>query len=58
MSTGRKISVRKVIQTLVTLVAVTGCTMAMMSADRLHRQRTVRDVQLRIQSTGGVQFPD
>ncbi len=56
MSTGRKISVRKIIQTVVTLIAVTGCAMAMLSADRLQRNRKVRDVELKILSPGGVQF--
>ena len=56
MSSSRKISVRKIIQTVVTLVAVTGCAMAMLSADRLQRNRKVRDVKLRILSPGGVQF--
>jgi cell division protein FtsQ len=56
MSTGRKISVRKIIQTLVTMVVVTGCTMAMLSADRQQRNRKVRDVRLKIQSPAGVQF--
>src|SRR5690606_11264614 len=56
MSTGRKISVRKIIQTLVTMVAVAGCTMAMLSADRQQRRRTVQDVRLKIERPGGVQF--
>jgi len=56
MSNSRKISVRKIIQTLVTLLAVTGCTMAMLSADRQQRKRTVRDVKLKISGPDGVQF--
>ena len=56
MSSSRKISVRKIIQTFVTLLAVTGCTMAMLSADRQQQKRTVRDVKLKIYSPGGVQF--
>ena len=56
MSAGRKISIRKIIQTLVTMIVVAGCTIAMLSADRQHRRRIVRDVQLKIQNPGGVQF--
>ncbi len=56
MSTGRKISVRKIIQTIVTMVVVAGCTLAMLSADRRQHSRTVRDVKLKIGSPGGVKF--
>jgi cell division protein FtsQ len=56
MSKGRKISVRKIIQTFVTLVAVAGCAVAMISADRQHANKKVKDVQLVVKSPSGVQF--
>lgn len=56
MSGKRKISVRKIIQTLVTLVAVTGCVLALLSADRQQRNRRVRDVSIQIRNASEVQF--
>lgn len=52
----RRLSIRKILQTLVTLVAVTGCALAMISADRQQRRRTVREVQLTVNSPAGVRF--
>lgn len=52
----RRISVRKIIQTLVTLVTVAGCAVAMLSADRRQESHTIRDVQLHVESSGGVHF--
>ena len=56
MSTKRKISVRKIIQTLVTLLVVSGCTVAMLSADRRQSTQRIKDVQLRVLSTNKVHF--
>lgn len=52
----RRISVRKIIQTLVTLVAVTGCALAMISADKQQAHRKVKGVQLVVKSPAGVRF--
>jgi cell division protein FtsQ len=56
VSTRRKISVRKIIQTLVTLVVVSGCTLAMLSADRQQNNHLIKDVQLRVLNTNHVHF--
>jgi cell division protein FtsQ len=56
MSGKRKISIRKVIQTLVTLIVVTGCTMALISADRQQRNRRVKDVRIYLPNNKQVQF--
>jgi cell division protein FtsQ len=52
----RRISIRKIIQTLVTLVAVAGCALAMISADRQQAHRKVKGVQLIVKSPAGVRF--
>lgn len=52
----RKISVRKIIQTLVTLVAVIGCALAMISADQRHAKKKVKAVKLVVKSPAGVHF--
>jgi cell division protein FtsQ len=56
MSQKRKISVRKIIQTLVTIVVVAGCMMAMLSADRLQNSKKVRSVSVHIRNSREVQF--
>src|SRR6476646_3800634 len=58
MSTRRKISVRKVIQTFVTLVVIAGCTLAMLSADRQQKMLRIKGVQLKVSSTNNVHFLD
>ncbi len=52
----RKVSLRKIIQTLVTLVAVTGCALAMISADRQASHRKVKGVDMVVKSPSGVRF--
>ncbi len=52
----RRISIRKIIQTLVTIVAVAGCAVAMISADRAHSRRKIKGVQLQVKSPSGVHF--
>lgn len=59
MSTGkRKISIRKVIQTLVTIVVVTGFTMAILSADRLQSRKKLTKVDVQIRNGETVHFID
>ena len=58
MDSRRKISVRKIIQTLVTLIVVTGGAMAMVSADRLQNGKHIRHVDIRIQNDQVVHFLD
>lgn len=59
MSTGkRKISIRKVIQTLVTIVVVTGFTMAILSADRLQSRKKLSNVEIQIRNGEAVHFID
>jgi cell division protein FtsQ len=52
----RRISIRKIIQTLVTLVAVSGCAVALISAGRRQAERPVRDVSLVVERPQGVDF--
>lgn len=52
----RRISIRKIIQTLVTFVAVTGCALAMISADRQASRRKVKGVDMVVHSPSGVRF--
>lgn len=52
----RRISIRKILQTLVTIVAVSGCALAMISADRRQSARKITDVEIRVKSPAGVRF--
>lgn len=52
----RRISIRKIIQTLVTLVVVSGCAMAFISAGRRQAARHVDGVRLVVKSPAGVGF--
>ncbi len=52
----RRVSIRKIVQTLVTLVAVTGCALAMISADRQAARRKVKGVGMVVHSPSGVRF--
>lgn len=54
----RKISIRRIIQTIVTLMLVAGVVMAMKSADHLYRGRLVNDVKISVESPSGVGFLD
>lgn len=56
MSGKRKISVRKIIQTLVTLVALTGCVLALLSADKQQRVRRVKEVKIHLKNTADAKF--
>jgi len=58
MSEKRKISIRKIIQTLVTILVVTGCTMAILSADSMQNNRKVRSVYVHIRNSDKVHFVD
>jgi len=58
MSEKRKISIRKVIQTLVTILAVAGCAVAMLSADRLQNNKKLGTVTVHIRNSNKVQFQD
>ncbi|MCB9045307.1 MAG: hypothetical protein H6550_04105 [Chitinophagales bacterium] len=50
MSVKRKISVRKIIQALLTLVFTGVCITAVMSATKLYRSRTLKDVDIQIKN--------
>lgn len=52
----RRISIRKIIQTLVTLIAVSGCALAMISADKRQEARKITGVDIRVESPAGVHF--
>lgn len=56
MSEKRKISVRKIIQTLLTLVVTVGCIMAMVSAASIAESETVKDVAIHIQNNKKYHF--
>jgi len=56
MSSTRKISIRKVIQTLVTICLVVGVVLAMMSADKRKAERLVKEVRITIESPENVAF--
>lgn len=59
MSTGkRKISIRKVIQTLVTIVVVAGFSMAVISADRSQSRKKLGNVDIKIRNGEVVHFVD
>lgn len=58
MSTQRKISIRKVLQTLVTIIVVSGCTLAILSADRLQRNKKVKSVTVHMRNSNKVHFLD
>ncbi len=58
MSEKRRISVRKVIQTLVTILVVTGCTIAILSADHLQSKRTIRNIAIHLRNSNRVHFLD
>lgn len=52
----RRISIRKIIQTLVTLVAVSGCAVALISAGRRQASQPVQGLRMTIESPAGVAF--
>ncbi len=52
----RRISIRKILQTLVTMIAVAGCAVAMISADRRQSDRRIAAVEVRVESPAGVRF--
>jgi cell division protein FtsQ len=52
----RRVSVRKILQTLVTIVAVSGCAVAMISADRVQSARKISAVDIRVECPSGVHF--
>ncbi len=56
MSEKRKISVRKILQTLLTLVVTVGCIMAMVSAASIAESETVKDVAIHIQNNKKYHF--
>ncbi|MBS1644757.1 MAG: hypothetical protein JST36_06920 [Bacteroidetes bacterium] len=58
MAAQHKISIRKIIQTLVTLILVAGVVMAMKRADHQFRGRKIKEVQISIQKPSGVGFVD
>ena len=45
-----KISIRKVLQAFVTMVVTTACIVAILGASRMQRARTVKDVQIQLNS--------
>jgi cell division protein FtsQ len=58
MSTRRKISVRKILQFCVTLVAITGFVLAMTAAARRHESRRITGTDLRITNPRASHFLD
>jgi len=54
----RKISARKILQALVTLVVTTGCTVAILGASGVQEKRTVSSVQIHIANRGSCGFLD
>jgi len=52
----RRVSIRKILQTLVTLVAVGGCAVAMISADHRQSSRNISAVDIQVESPSGVRF--
>lgn len=51
MSEKRKISLRKILQTVVTLVVVAGCVVAITSATKQQRKRTIKGIEVQIQNS-------
>lgn len=51
MSTKRKISLRKILQSVVTLVMLVGCVLAITSATKQQRKRVVKGVNVEIQNS-------
>ncbi len=58
MSQKRKISIRKVLQTLLTIIVAGGCAVAMISADRLQSNKKVAGVRVHIRNSDKVHFLD
>lgn len=58
MSEKRKISVRKVLQFIVTIIVVTGCVVAVMSASRRQEDKHVKAVDIRIRNEHSCRFLD
>ena len=54
----RKISIRKVIQTFVTMIVVAGFTMAVISADRLQNRKKLNHITINIRNSNTVHFLD
>lgn len=58
MANKRKISIRKVLQAMVTLVVTTACVTAILGASRMQRERIVKDIRIQIVSPSKQQFLD
>ena len=50
MSAKRKISLRKILQSVVTLIVMTGCTVAILSATKQQRKRTIKGIAVSIEN--------
>lgn len=58
MAAKRKISIRKVLQVLVTLVVTTGCVLAMLSAAKLQNSKNIAGIQIHIRNENACRFID
>lgn len=54
----RKISVRRILQLLVTIIVTTGCVMAILSASRIQDQKRVSDIKIFIKNENDCRFLD
>ena len=54
----RRVSVRRIIQTLVTMIVVTGAVVAMLSADKVEQRKNVRNVLISLANDNQSHFTD
>jgi cell division protein FtsQ len=58
MTTKRKISIRKVLQVLVTLIVTTGCVLAILSASKIQNNKNIAGIQIHIKNENACRFID
>jgi len=58
MTAKRKISVRKVLQVLVTLIVTTGCVLAILSASKIQNNKNIAGIQIHIKNENACRFID
>lgn len=58
MSTKRKISIRKILQAIVTVIVTSGCIVAIMGASKMQQTKTLNQIQLHVKNEDKYQFLD
>jgi len=58
MTAKRKISIRKILQVIVTLIVTTGCVLAILSASKIQNNKNIAGIQIYIKNENACRFID